>query len=183
MWYARNTAIPPMVLMNSLNEAEEKTRRRVGVKCNRVIVLLASCVLLVGLGAPAFAGVPEPDCELVIEVNALRGGSPTVTSQDTKDITAKARLVKGANPADAQLLDTTLTIQTRVGTNPTDTELSPESLTLIVGRGGQGDKLRMDVPQCETGEIINFVATFEGTASTNGATCSHTSDQLNKTCK
>jgi hypothetical protein len=48
------------------------------------------------------------DCWLTIEVNALRGGAGHANSGGTKEITAKARIVKGTAPLDATVDDTTL---------------------------------------------------------------------------
>jgi hypothetical protein len=121
-------------------------------------------------------------CEPVIEINALRGGSSTVTSGGTKDITAKARIMGGTAPPDATLNDTTLTITSYAGPLVVDQKTSGP-LTLVVGKGGTGDKLRMDVPACAPGQTIDYVAHFSGTASTNGALCEATSGRLSKTCK
>lgn len=153
-----------------------------GVKWNRVIVLLASWVLVVGFSAPAFAGIPEPECELTIEINALRGGAPTTPSGETKDITSKARILKGTAEATATVTDTVLTIRSYAGDLVVDEQVSPTLLTLIVGRGGLGDKLTMDVPVCTPGDIIDYVSHFAGTGP-NGALCEATSGRLSKTCK
>jgi hypothetical protein len=123
-----------------------------------------------------------PICWLEIEINALRGGSPTVTSGGTKDITAKARIMKGTVPLDATVDDTTLTITSYVGPLQVDQKASGP-LTLVVGKGGTGDKLTMDVPVCAPGQTIDYVAHFSGTASTNGELCEATSGRLRKTCK
>jgi hypothetical protein len=146
-------------------------------------VLLAGWVLLVGLSAPAFAGAPQPLCDLEIEINALRGGSGSVISGGTKDITSKARILKGSAAPETTVDGTTLTIEAFVGNTSVDFQTSPKSLTLVSGKGGQGDKLTMNVPACNTGDIIGFVSKFSGTASSNGATCEAKSGRLNKTCK
>ena len=160
------------------------------MKCNRVIVLLAGLALTIGLSAPAFAGPSDPTCEgagIEIEVNALRGGSPTVASNGTKDITAKARIRKGLAAPDATLTGTTLTI-TSYDVDPSTGEESVYDvqqsldLTLVVGKGGQGDKLTMGVPPCDPGDTVFFTAHFEGEAP-NGAICAGLSDRLFKTCK
>ena len=149
---------------------------------NRVIVLLASLVLVVGLGAPAFAGV-VPTCDAQIEINALRGGSPTVSSNVPKDITSKARIVKGTAPADATIDNTTLTITVYYKGNPVAVETA-DGLTLVVGKGGTGAKLSVTLPVlCTPGDPIEYVSDFVGFYSENGATCSATSDPLVKTCK
>lgn len=153
------------------------------MKCNKVIVLLASWALVVGFGAPAFGGPGQLDCELVIEINALRGGSPTVPSEGgTKDITSKARILKGSSEPDATVVDTTLTITALAGETVLDQQVSPELLTLVIGQGGVGDKLSMNIPGCTPGEIIDFVSHFSGYGP-NGALCEATSDRLSKTCK
>jgi hypothetical protein len=125
---------------------------------------------------------PPPLCGLEIEINALRGGSPTVISGGTKDITSKARIPEGTAPPDATIDDTTLTITSYVGSLVVDQKASGP-LTLGVGKGGTGDKLRMDVPACASGQTIDYVAHFSGTASTNGALCAATSGRLSKTCR
>jgi hypothetical protein len=157
------------------------------VKCKRLIVLLVSCVLVLGLSVPVFAGIVfDCDDELKIEINALRGGSPSVTSGATKDITAKARIQKGSGEADAMVNDTTLTITALRGDSVLDTQVSDKLLTLVVGKGGQGDKLRMfevEPLACAAGETIDFVAHFKGTSEATGAPCEKTSDRLPKTCK
>jgi hypothetical protein len=65
-------------------------------------------VLVVGFSAPVFAGIPLPVCEHDLEISALRGGSGSALSGGTKDITSKARIVKGTAPIDATLNDTAL---------------------------------------------------------------------------
>ena len=152
------------------------------MKCNRVIVLLASCVLVVGFSAPVFAGIPQPECELTIEINALRGGSPTVPSGGTKDITSKARILKGTAEADATVADTTLTITTYDSLGVEYDIQQSLGLTLIVGRGGVGDKLTMLVPTCNLGDEISFTAHYSGIGP-NGAVCEATSGRLIKSCK
>ena len=126
--------------------------------------------------------IGPPPCSLIIDINALRGGSPGVTSGGTKDITAKARIMKGTAPLDATVNDTTLTITSYVGPLQVDQKASGP-LTLVVGKGGTGDKLTMDVPVCAPGQKIDYVAHFSGTASTNGQLCEATSGRLRKTCK
>jgi hypothetical protein len=99
-----------------------------------------------------------------IEVNALRAGGKKVSAgpNQTVDVTAKARILKGTALSDTTL-DTTLTIKavdgtTVIGTNST----AFEAIRLKVGKGGNGAKLAVDVPQCTSG-YIEFVATFSGT--------------------
>ncbi len=99
-----------------------------------------------------------------IEVNALRAGGKTVSTgpNRTVDVTAKARILKGTAVSDTTI-DMTLTIDavdgtTVIGTNST----AFEAVRLEVGKGGKGDKLTVDVPQCTSG-IIAFTAKFSGT--------------------
>jgi hypothetical protein len=136
----------------------------------------------VGLAANLQAGAPPVTCDVTIEINAVRGGSPTVGVPGTKNITAKARIAKGTGPGDQTLNNTTLTIEAFDGAALRDTQVSPDNITLVVGKGGQGDKLTMNVDTCNSGNI-DFIATFEGTSSTNGSTCTQQSEPLTKRCK
>jgi hypothetical protein len=145
-------------------------------------VLLASWVLVVGFSTPAFAGSQPTECGLTIEINALRGGSPTAPTGGTKDITSKARILKGSAPGDATVTNTVLTITSLSGDTVIDEVESPDMLTLVVGKGGQGDKLTLDVGPCVPGETIDFVSHFMGIGP-NGAVCQATSSRLPKTCK
>jgi uncharacterized repeat protein (TIGR01451 family) len=138
---------------------------------------------MVGFSAPVFAGVVlDCDDELAIEISALRGGGPTVTGGGYKDITAKARILKGSSdPADT-VVDTTLDIEAFKGNVSLATAASDKLLTLVVGKGGQGDKVSVGPIACSVGQTIDFVATFRGT-SPDGAECVAVSDRLPKTCK
>ena len=100
----------------------------------------------------------------------------------TKNITAKARIQKGTGPVGQTLNNTTLQIDAFDGAVLVDSQTSP-GLTLVIGKGSQGDKLTMtiDAGECTTG-FIGFFATFTGTSSTNGTTCTATRGPLNKTC-
>lgn len=151
------------------------------MKGNRVVALTAGLALAIGLAAPAFAG-DTATCDATIEINALRGGSPAVSVPDTKNITAKARILKGTGPADQTVDDTTLTIEAYDASGLVDSQTSGKVLTLVVGKGGQGDKLGMIIDRCDGG-VIDFYATFTGTDSVGGGECSATSDALRKTCK
>ncbi len=145
------------------------------------------------LGSLAVTSGTPPVCDVTIDINALRGGSPTVNVPGTKNITAKARIQKGTGPADQTLDNTSLIIEARDcgplspldclldGATLVDTQISPDLLTLILGKGGQGDKLTMTVNQCVSG-FIDFRATFTGTSSSNGGICTKTSRLLRKTC-
>lgn len=160
----------------------ESTKRSVDVKAERSLVLILGAVALFLLAVPAFAGVVEPECTATIEVNALRGGSPTVSADANKNITAKARITKGTGPADQAINDTTLTIDALDPSGPVlDSAAFPTTFTLVVGKGGQGGKVGLTVDTCDSS--INYVATFTGTQSDNGAMCTKVSRELNKTCK
>jgi hypothetical protein len=132
-----------------------------------------------------WGGPPPPPCDATIDINALRGGSPTVSVGGTKKITSKARLQKGTGPADQTLNDTSLIIEAFDGPVLVDSQMSPDLLTLVLGKGGQGDTLTMTITQCDSG-FIDFFATFTGTTSTtpaeNPAVCTETSRMLRKTC-
>lgn len=124
------------------------------------------------------AGGPEPICDLTIEVNALRGGSPTVTVNETKNITAKARILKGSAPA-GTTIDTTLRIEVVDGSEVIHSQSSfPHRLE--VGKGGTVDKFAMSIPKCDAGFIV-FVATFFG-LDDDGDFCEGT-ETLRKECK
>ena len=143
----------------------------------RTIICIAGVFIAIG-SAESQAGGPVPTCTLTIEVNALRGGSPTVTVNDTKNITAKARIAKGT-AARGMTIDTTLQIDAVDGVEVINTRTSSPH-QLVVGKGGKGDKFPMDIPQCKTGSI-DFVATFSGN-DTNGALCEGTRT-IRKECK
>jgi hypothetical protein len=131
------------------------------MKFQRTFSCITGVLIAVGFAAfQASAGVP-PECEFTIEINALRGGSPTVTVNSNKNITAKARIAKGSAP-DGTVVDTTLTIEAIDGGVVIDTQVSTP-IRLGVGKGGKGDKLGMSIPQCTNpAGVIVFEATFQG---------------------
>ncbi len=143
-------------------------------------VMLLCCAALLPLSA-AKAGPPSI-CDVTIQIKSIRGGGPTVNVPGTKNITAKALIQKGTGPADQTLDNTSLIIEAFDGATLLDTQISPDLLTLVVGKGGQGDKLTMTIFECVSG-FIDYFATFTGTSSTNGATCTETSRALRKECK
>jgi hypothetical protein len=143
----------------------------------RTIICITGVFIAIG-SAESQAGGPPPTCTLSIEVNALRGGSPTVTVNDAKNITAKARIAKGT-AARGTTINTTLTIDAVDGLEVINTRSSFPHL-LEVGKGGKGDKFPMSIPQCKTG-VIDFVATFSGNDA-NGALCEGTRT-IRKKCK
>jgi len=142
----------------------------------RRLIGMAGVFIAIGHAAPSAAG-PAPTCELTIEINALRGGSPTVSVGGTKDITAKARIAK-ETAAPGTTIATTLRIDAVDGSVVFQSNSSFPVL-LEVGKGGDGRKLTMDISQCNSG-AIDFVATFFGDAD-NGARCEAT-QTIRKTC-
>ena len=143
-------------------------------------LMVLCCAALLPLSAAK--GGSEIDCDVTIQIKAIRGGGPTVTVPGTRNITSKALIQKGTGPADQTLDNTSLIIEAFDGATLIDTQISPNLLTLIIGKGGQGDKLTMTVNQCVSGSI-DFFATFTGTSSSNGTICSETSRVLRKECK
>jgi hypothetical protein len=128
----------------------------------------------------AFLGDESPCiCDFAIDINALRGGSPTVTVNSTKDITAKARIAKGSALPDTTV-DTTLRIDAIDGSEVIDSQ-SSSPIRLEVGKGGDGDKLTMNINQCNSGSIV-FKATFSDPASSCGVACGATRT-ITKTCQ
>ena len=142
-------------------------------------LMVLSCVALPLSAARAGSQV---GCDVTIDINALRGGGPAVNVPGTKKITAKAKIEKGTGPADQTLDNTSLIIEAFDGATLVDTQMSPDLLTLILGKGGTGDKLTMTVNECVSG-FIDFVAIFTGTSSTTGLICTETSRKLRKECK
>ena len=58
----------------------------------RIFIYIMGVFFAIGATAPHASAGPAPDCSLKIEINALRGGSPSVTVGETRNITAKARI-------------------------------------------------------------------------------------------
>jgi hypothetical protein len=118
-----------------------------------------------GATAPQASAGPEPDCSLKIEINAFRGGSPTVTVNTTKTVTTKARISKGS-AAPGTVIDATLQIEAFDGTDPVPIETSdPITVRLGVGKGGKGAKVPMFISRCtpttaNPNGFIQFIATF-----------------------
>ena len=149
------------------------------MKYQRTIIAVTGVFFAVGFAAPqASAGGDPSGCNFALEINALRGGSPTVTVGATKNITAKARIQKGTATSDTTI-DVMLQIEAIDGTTVIDTQNSGP-IRLGVGKGGQGDKLAMNIPSCVRGQIL-FVATFAGLDS-GGDLCEVTR-RITKTCK
>jgi hypothetical protein len=144
----------------------------------RAIIYITGVFIAVGF-AESQAQTPGPQpCGLAIEINALRGGSPTVTVEGTKDITAKARILKGTAPK-GTTIDAELMIEAFDGPALIHSQ-SVSGIQLEIGKGGQGKKLTMNIPVCDTG-TIEFRATFSGYDG-NGGLCEST-QTIRKTCK
>ena len=151
------------------------------MKLQRMFCCITGAFIAVGFAASqAGAGTDPPVCDFAIEINALRGGSPTTPfgPSATKNITAKARIAKGS-AVDGTTIVTQLRIDAIDGGTVIDTKLS-YPITLGVGKGGQGDKLTMDISQCNAGSI-DFTASFSG-QDDDGDQCT-ASRTITKTCK
>jgi hypothetical protein len=116
-----------------------------------------------------------------IEINALRAGARLVTAGPNQEtnVTAKARILKGT-AVSGTTIDTTLTIEAIDGEDVISTN-SAKSITLVVGKGGQGAKLSLDIPRCNSG-FIKFVATFSG-EDVDGEDCRGTRELPPMECK
>ena len=126
---------------------------------------------------------PTSVCELTVEVNALRGGSPTVAVGETKKITAKARIVRGT-AVSGTTAHTTLQIEAIDGTEVIQTRTSCPYL-LEVGKGGQGAAMEIPISQCVGGSIV-FRATFfenENGDCSSKLVCPLATREITKTCK
>lgn len=151
------------------------------MKLQRIFSCITGAFIAVGfVASQAGAGTEPPVCDFGIEINALRGGSPTTPFglNATKDITAKARISKGSAP-DGTTVVTQLRIDAIDGGTVINTQKS-FPITLGVGKGGQGDKLTMLIPRCDAGSI-DFKATFTG-QDDDGDQCIE-SRTINKICK
>jgi hypothetical protein len=121
----------------------------------------------------------EPGCDFDIYVKALRGGSPTVSVGKPEAITAKALIHQGTAER-GTTIDARLRIDAIDGSEIIDTQVSNGPIRLEVGKGGHGDKLVMNIPQCESGSI-DFRAFFSG-LDDDGDFCSG-ERRITKTCK
>jgi hypothetical protein len=151
------------------------------MKLQRIFGCTLGALIAVGFAASqANAGAEPPVCDFVIEINALRGGSPTVSAPGTKDITAKARIAKGT-AVSGTTIDTQLRIEARDG--QTGNLVGPAQfagpIRLGVGKGGQGAKLRMPIETCNV--TVDFTATFSG-LDDDGDQCTR-SRTITKACK
>jgi hypothetical protein len=149
------------------------------MKLQRMFCCITGAFIAVGFAASqAGAGTDPPVCDFEIEINALRGGSPTVSIGSPKNITSKARIAKGSAVSGTTIV-TQLVIEAIDDGTVIDTKES-FPITLGVGKGGQGDKLAMAITQCDSGSI-DFTATFTGRDDDNDVcTASRT---ITKTCK
>jgi len=160
------------------------------MKLQRTVICIAGVFFAVGLAASqAGAGSGTPGCtdaegnEMQLEINALRAGARTVITgtNQTTNVTAKARIIKGFVDPKTLLPDMELTIQ--AVTPPGGAVLSVNQqggITLGVGKGGKGAKLSMAVTKCTSG-FIEFIATFWGLDHENDV-CTVT-DDIRKECK
>ena len=138
------------------------------MKLQRTFICIAGVFFAVGFGASqAAAGTGDGICSggaglMQIEINALRAGGKNINAgpNQTADVTSKARLLKGTAQPDTTL-ETTMKVQVFDGNEllPGGAETFP--ISLVVGKGGKGDKLTVDVGKCDTGNLT-FVATFFG---------------------
>jgi hypothetical protein len=155
------------------------SKRRAVMKLQRMFCCITGAFIAVGFAASqAGAGTDPPVCDFAIEINALRGGSPTVSVNSVKNITSKARISKGSAPSGTTIV-TQLRIDAIDGGTIIDTKLS-YPITLGVGKGGQGDKLGMEISQCDSGSI-DFTASFTGKDDDNDVCTA--SETITKTCK
>jgi hypothetical protein len=156
------------------------SKRRAVMKLQRMFCCITGAFIAVGFAASqAGAGTDPPVCDFAIEINALRGGSPTVSVGSPKNITSKARIAKGS-AVSGTTITTQLVIETIDDGVVIDTKKS-FPVTLGVGKGGQGDKLTMEIPTCSSGSI-DFKATFTGPDPDGSGECT-AFKTINKTCK
>lgn len=139
------------------------------MKLQRTFIGIAGVFCVVGfIASQASAGTGVPGCNdsegnaMQIEVNALRAGGKTIVTSpnDTTNVTAKARILKGTAVSGTTII-TTLTIEAFDGPTAIGTASQP-NITLGVGKGGKGAKLAVSTDQCQSG-FLTFVATFAGT--------------------
>jgi hypothetical protein len=139
----------------------------------RTLIFITGVFFAVGIAASQASA----QCQLAIEINALRGGSPTVTVGGTKKITAKARIMKGTAVKGTSLV-TTLEIEAEDDTGVFNRQTSAPH-DLVVGKGGQGGSITFDITQC-VGGTVDFIATFFGNDGNGLCEASRT---ITKDCK
>jgi hypothetical protein len=143
------------------------------MKLQRTFVCITGALFAVCFAASqASAGSPSGECSsggidgMTIEVNALRAGGKTLNAGPNQSIlvTAKARILKGT-ALSTQVIDTTLTIEflDNDGIIIGDAMSGFEEIRLGVGKGGQGDKLPVDLPSCGADGSVDLRASFFGT--------------------
>jgi len=157
------------------------------MKLQRTFICIAGVFFAVGFAtSQAGAGTGIPGCSpggipgTDIEINALRAGAKTIVTgpNDTTNVTAKARLLKGTAPPGTTLV-TTLTIEAVTGGAVIGTATAP-NITLGVGKGGKGANLAVSTTSCVDG-FISLFATFEGLDDDNDL-CTETR-LLRKDCR
>jgi len=154
----------------------------------RVLICTMGVFFAVGATAPQAIAGPAPDCSLKIEINALRGGSPTVTVGTEKTITATARIAKGSAP-EGTLIDSILQIEAFDGTDPVPIATSdPIQVRLGVGKGGSGAKVPIYISRCtptiaNPNGFIKFIATFTEIKNPPVEFPCTASRQITKACK
>ena len=151
------------------------------MRMQRLFVSLIGFGMVLGIASLAQAGPPPPVCSYIVEVNAVRGGSPSIKG-GSKNITAKARIQKPAPGGTTQPGTSLIVDAIRVSDSANLGSNSAGGITLVVGKGGQGAKLAIPVA-CNPGDQVNFVATFTGTDTSNGATCVGVGISKTKTCQ
>ena len=129
------------------------------------------------IGIAGFQASAQCDLDPV-EINVLRGGSPTVTVgvDETKNITAKARLRKGT-------VEPGTTIKTTLKITAEDTTgvihyMTRSPYFLEIGKGGTGDTFAMRTDRCDGG-LIYFTAEFYD----DSGLCESEPRTITKTCK
>ena len=154
----------------------------------RRFVCITGVFFAIGAIAPQASAGPAPDCSLRIEINSLRGGSPSLTVGTTKTITTTARTPKASAP-DGTIIDSTLVIETFDGTDPVPIDTSnPILVRLGVGKGGEGAKVPMYISRCtptvaNPNGFIKFVATFTEVKNPPVSFPCVASRQITKACK
>lgn len=153
-----------------------------------IFIYITGVFFAVGAIAPQAIAGPEPDCSLKIEINALRGGSPTVTVGTTKTITATARIAKGS-AVEGTVIDSMLQIEAFDGTDPVPIDTSdPLVIRLGVGKGGNGAKVPLFISRCtptfaNPNGFIKFIATFTEIKDPPVSSPCVATRQITKACK
>jgi len=158
------------------------------MRLQRIFICIMGVFFAASATAPQASAGPEPDCSLKIEINAFRGGSPTVTVGTSKTVTAKARIAKGSASPDT-VIDAMLQIEAFDGTDPVPIETSdPIPVRLGVGKGGKGAKVPVFISGCtptigNQNGFIKFIATFTEVKDPPVLVPCVASRQITKACK